>query len=127
MTRLSTSAVVRSESSCPRRSVVSMRCAYCQPAHGRISVSRLISSNLARSDMSDELRLKCRRELRFVQNVCTVLADRQRFSCFLPAIAHSVHGFDAVEARIDRLKLAADAFDMGGDRVVVEDDIRGIH
>ena len=39
-TRLSTCAVVSSASSWPRRSVVSICCAYCQPAQGRISVEQ---------------------------------------------------------------------------------------
>ena len=37
-----------------------------------------------------------------------------------PAIAHAVDGVDAVERRIDRLELAADALDVRGDRAVVD-------
>ena len=43
---------------------------------------------------------------------------RRPFSLF-PPISHAVHRFDVVEARIDCLEFAADAFDVRGDRVVV--------
>src|SRR5690606_33538196 len=100
-TRLSTSAVVSSAASWPLRNVFSICCAYFQPAHGRISVSRLSSSNLVRRDIRRVARLR---------------------SGFLPPVAHAVHGLDVVEVRVDGLELAADALDVRGDGVVVQHD-----
>src|SRR5262245_30056990 len=44
-----------------------------------------------------------------------------------PSIAHAVDGLHGVEARIERLELAAQALDMRGDGVVVEHDVGRVH
>src|SRR5690606_7745547 len=45
----------------------------------------------------------------------------------LPSIAHAVGRLDGVERRVDRGELAPDALDVGGNRAVVDDQIRLAH
>src|SRR4030088_756393 len=45
----------------------------------------------------------------------------------VPAIAHAVHGVDAVERWVEDKKFSADALDVRGDGGIVDDDLRVAH
>src|ERR1700676_1458211 len=45
----------------------------------------------------------------------------------VPAIAHAVHGVDAVEQRVEDKKFSADALDVRGDGGIVNDDLGIAH
>lgn len=44
-----------------------------------------------------------------------------------PAVTHAIDSFNCVEIRIDVDELAPDSLDVRGDRIVIENRLRGIH
>src|SRR5690554_1565497 len=99
--RLATAcAVARSATLCPSRKAFSISLTYWQPAQGRTRVRRLTSSN-------------CRRSFILLGKV--------------PAITHAVGGFYRIEFFIRGEKFFANTFHMGGNGVVIQHNLGGVH